>query len=78
MAKNNACTRMEALSFIRADLAMTFPVVSLHRICIGEEQAEYLLANYEMDGVKKAVSVGALIWVSGIVGLRMTTRLPAG
>ena len=32
-------------------------MVSMYRICIGEEQAKSLLGYYEIDGIKKAVSV---------------------
>lgn len=33
-------------------------MVRLYRVCIGENQAESLLGYYEVDGVKKPVSVG--------------------
>lgn len=36
---------------------MTFCVVPLYRVCIGEEQAKSFLGYYEVDGVKKPVSV---------------------
>ena len=34
-------------------------MVRLYRVCIGENQAESLLGYYEVDGVKKPVSVGS-------------------